>query len=71
MRLRATRCDTARMQSTTPRVRDLLQSASAVIERVDADSCQINFAEPQWAVTPGQSVVVYESRVCLGGGIIL
>ncbi|NBN93221.1 MAG: hypothetical protein EBV35_05270, partial [Betaproteobacteria bacterium] len=21
-------------------------------------------------VTPGQSVVVYESRVCLGGGII-
>jgi tRNA-specific 2-thiouridylase len=28
---------------------------------------EINFAEPQWAVTPGQSVVVYESRVCLGG----
>ena len=45
--------------------------APCEIERVDADSCQINFAEPQWAVTPGQSVVVYESRVCLGGGIIL
>ena len=30
----------------------------------------IEFAEPQWAVTPGQSVVVYESQVCLGGGII-
>jgi tRNA-specific 2-thiouridylase len=40
------------------------------IERVDADSCSINFAEAQWAVTPGQSVVLYESRVCLGGGII-
>ena len=40
------------------------------IERVDARSCQIRFAEPQWAVTPGQSVVVYESRVCLGGGVI-
>jgi tRNA-specific 2-thiouridylase len=37
---------------------------------VDADACQIRFAEPQWAVTPGQSVVVYESRVCLGGGVI-
>ena len=32
--------------------------------------CEIKFAEPQWAVTPGQSVVVYESRVCLGGGVI-
>jgi len=30
----------------------------------------VRFAEPQWAVTPGQSAVVYESRVCLGGGII-
>jgi tRNA-uridine 2-sulfurtransferase len=28
------------------------------------------FSEPHWAVTPGQSVVVYESKVCLGGGII-
>jgi tRNA-specific 2-thiouridylase len=35
-----------------------------------AERCVIDFAEPQWAVTPGQSVVVYESHVCLGGGII-
>jgi len=40
------------------------------VERVDADSCEIHFAEPQWALTPGQSVVLYESRVCLGGGVI-
>ena len=31
---------------------------------------RLAFDEPQWAVTPGQSVVLYESRVCLGGGII-
>jgi tRNA-specific 2-thiouridylase len=31
---------------------------------------EVEFAAPQWAVTPGQSVVIYESRVCLGGGII-
>jgi tRNA-specific 2-thiouridylase len=40
------------------------------IERVDGESGEIRFAEPQWALTPGQSVVLYESRVCLGGGII-
>jgi tRNA-specific 2-thiouridylase len=28
------------------------------------------FDEAQWAVTPGQSVVVYDGAVCLGGGII-
>ncbi|MCL2160566.1 MAG: tRNA 2-thiouridine(34) synthase MnmA [Betaproteobacteria bacterium] len=33
-------------------------------------SAEIVFAQPQWALTPGQSVVLYESRVCLGGGII-
>ena len=44
--------------------------APCSIDAVDADRCEIAFAEAQWAVTPGQSVVVYESKVCLGGGII-
>ncbi len=44
--------------------------APCEIEHVDAAGCRIRFAEAQWAVTPGQSVVVYESRVCLGGGVI-
>jgi tRNA-specific 2-thiouridylase len=37
---------------------------------IGADGFDVDFAAPQWAVTPGQSVVVYESKVCLGGGII-
>ncbi|WP_153109314.1 tRNA 2-thiouridine(34) synthase MnmA [Propionivibrio limicola] len=45
--------------------------APCEIEHVDEKGCQIRFAESQWAVTPGQSVVIYESRVCLGGGIIV
>jgi len=44
--------------------------AACEVERVDAEACEVVFAAPQWAITPGQSVVIYESRVCLGGGII-
>jgi tRNA-uridine 2-sulfurtransferase len=40
------------------------------ITHLDAGKCKIEFAQPQWAVAPGQSVVVYESKVCLGGGVI-
>ena len=30
----------------------------------------LSFDEPQWAVTPGQSAVLYDGEVCLGGGVI-
>ena len=36
----------------------------------DAGRLELEFAEPQWAVTPGQSAVVYEGECCLGGAII-
>ncbi len=44
--------------------------AHCMIASVNQDQCEVDFAEDQWAVTPGQSVVIYESKVCLGGGII-
>jgi tRNA-specific 2-thiouridylase len=44
--------------------------APCEIESVDAHEVDIRFGQKQWAVTPGQSAVVYESNVCLGGGII-
>lgn len=44
--------------------------APCAISHIDDGRCTIEFAQPQWAVTPGQSVVVYESKVCLGGGVI-
>ncbi|MGA1318637.1 MAG: tRNA 2-thiouridine(34) synthase MnmA [Rubrivivax sp.] len=38
--------------------------------RVDATGFDLVFGAPQWAVTPGQSAVLYDGEVCLGGGII-
>ena len=46
------------------------KDSPCTIVDVSGERCTVDFAEAQWAVTPGQSVVVYESRVCLGGGII-
>ena len=33
-------------------------------------SVEIVFDDPQWAVTPGQSLVLYDNDICLGGGVI-
>jgi tRNA-specific 2-thiouridylase len=46
------------------------RDAPCAITYVDRERCDVDFAEAQWAITPGQSIVIYESRVCLGGGII-
>jgi len=48
-----------------------MPDAACDLEALSASECEVAFAAPQWAVTPGQSVVLYESRVCLGGGVIL
>ena len=43
--------------------------AACTLESADGE-ISVGFADPQWAVTPGQSVVLYDREVCLGGGII-
>jgi len=35
-----------------------------------AEGLHLDFSTPQWAVTPGQSAVLYDGEVCLGGGVI-
>ena len=40
------------------------------VTRGDNEDICVNFTQPQRAVTPGQSVVLYQDDNCLGGGII-
>ncbi|MGH8704057.1 MAG: tRNA 2-thiouridine(34) synthase MnmA [Burkholderiales bacterium] len=44
--------------------------AACVVTRVDDGGIAVEFARPQWAVTPGQSVVLYDGAACLGGAVI-
>ncbi|RZI78408.1 MAG: tRNA 2-thiouridine(34) synthase MnmA [Variovorax sp.] len=44
--------------------------AGCALTEGDARRVRLAFAEAQWAVTPGQSAVVYDGEVCLGGGVI-
>jgi tRNA-specific 2-thiouridylase len=39
-------------------------------QQTQSDRFSLSFSTPQWAVTPGQSAVLYDGDVCLGGGII-
>ncbi len=57
-------------RSYTAKTRYRQVDAPCVVTALEADRLQLAFAEDQWAVTPGQSVVLYEGEVCLGGGVI-
>lgn len=47
------------------------QSDASCAVRADAQGgFALDFDSPQWAVTPGQSAVLYDGEVCLGGGVI-
>jgi tRNA-specific 2-thiouridylase len=47
------------------------QADSACAVRASgAQGFELEFSTPQWAVTPGQSAVLYRGDTCLGGGII-
>jgi len=56
--------------SHTAKTRYRQADAACTLSKVLDSTIKVDFAAPQWAVTPGQSVVLYDGEICLGGGII-
>ena len=54
----------------TCKTRYRMADAPCQLRHLGDDSAELVFDAPQWAVTPGQSAVLYDGDVCLGGGII-
>ena len=44
--------------------------AACQVEAASPQQISLHFPAAQWAVTPGQSAVLYQGDVCLGGGVI-
>jgi tRNA U34 2-thiouridine synthase MnmA/TrmU len=44
--------------------------ARCALSAASGSDFHLDLSEPQWTVTPGQSVVLYDGEVCLGGGVI-
>ena len=73
--LRALDCSWVAGQAPTPgrlaaKTRYRQIDARCALHAVGADAFELAFDDPQWAVTPGQSAVLYDGDVCLGGGVI-
>jgi tRNA-uridine 2-sulfurtransferase len=54
----------------TAKTRYRQADAPCTLSKAGKNEINVEFSAPQWAVTPGQSVVLYDREVCLGGGVI-
>lgn len=57
-----------------PQVQARIRYRSAAAEAtvsLDGDSLELRFDEPVWGVTPGQSLVLYQDGLVVGGGLIV
>ncbi len=52
------------------KIRYRQKSQECQVMGIDGDCIQVNFIQPQRAITPGQSIVFYDHDVCLGGSVI-
>jgi tRNA-specific 2-thiouridylase len=54
----------------TAKIRYRQDDAPCTLERFEPGRIGLSFDRPQWAVAPGQSAVIYDGELCLGGGVI-
>ncbi|MDH4210581.1 MAG: tRNA 2-thiouridine(34) synthase MnmA [candidate division WOR-3 bacterium] len=54
----------------TAKIRYFSPLSEACVEPMDKNSVRVIFKKPQWAITPGQSIVFYRDDLVIGGGII-
>ncbi len=57
-------------RAVTARIRHRATPVSATIVHVDADSVELVLGQAVSAITPGQSLVLYDGDLVLGGGVI-
>ena len=57
-------------RALTAKVRYRQADQNCVVREIGEKEIVIGFDRPQRAVTAGQSVVLYDGDVCLGGGVI-
>lgn len=66
------RCPTPKWEKTyKARIRYRQELQSCRINQPRAGKIKVIFNKPQRAVAPGQSLVIYNGLVCLGGGVIV
>ncbi len=65
-------CDQAPVlnQPLSAKIRYRQPAQACQLTYVDDQRIELTFEQPQRAITPGQSVVIYDGEVCLGGAII-
>ena len=56
--------------SCTARIRHRQDEQKCHLSELTHNQIRVDFEEPQRAIAPGQSVVIYNGDLCLGGGVI-
>ena len=57
-------------ETVTAKIRYRQDDQSCTLNTENQNSVFVHFEKPQFAVAPGQSIVFYDGKVCLGGGVI-